>query len=275
MNFQSKLTKILVVFLLLLAGIMAYAAANDRLMSAPQEILGAVAVPFQKLTSAISDTISTFTDKTIDINSIIKENEELKEELNALRKKQVDYDKLLMKNKQYEELLSITENKVEEEMVSAFIIGRDGMDKFYSFTLDKGENYGIAKNDVVISIDGVVGVVTEVGANFAKVSTILSPAVSMGCFTGSELDNGIVSGSYDLKNSENCIMSYLPKGTKVAEGDIVSTTGLGSVFPKDLIVGTIEEVVVDPSGNSKSAVVKPSADIANVKMVFIITSYTY
>ncbi|MEG1782504.1 MAG: rod shape-determining protein MreC, partial [Oscillospiraceae bacterium] len=170
---------------------------------------------------------------------------------------------------------SITENKVEEEMVSAFIIGRDGMDKFYSFTLDKGENYGIAKNDVVISIDGVVGVVTEVGANFAKVSTILSPAVSMGCFAGSELDNGIVSGSYDLKNSENCIMSYLPKGTKVAEGDIVSTTGLGSVFPKDLIVGTIEEVVVDPSGNSKSAVVKPSADIANVKMVFIITSYTY
>lgn len=275
MNFQSKVTKILLALILFLGGIMAYAAASGRLVSAPQEILGAIAVPFQKITASISSKINTLTDKTVNIDNIIKENEDLKEQVNALRKKQVEYDKIAMENKQYKELLSIMDNEVHYETVSAFIIGRDSMDKFYSFTLDKGENAGISKNDVVISIDGIVGVVTEVGPNFAKVSTILSPAVSMSCFAGDERDNGVVSGVYDLSQGENCTMTYLPKNTKIAKGDIVSTTGLGSVFPKDLIVGTVESVDIDSSGNSKTATIKPAADIPNVKMVFVITSYTY
>ena len=69
-------------------------------------------------------------------------------------------------------------------------------------------------------------------------------------------------------------MYHLPKETKVTAGDLVSTTGYGTVFPKDLIVGLVETVDIEESGNSKSATVRPVADIANVKFVFVITDYT-
>ena len=133
--------------------------------------------------------------------------------------------------------------------------------------------HGFAVIDVVISAEGVVGVVVETGPNFAKVATILSPAVSVGCIAGSERDIGIVSGSYDLSQGDVCTMHYLPKTTKVKAGDIVSTTGYGSVFPKDLLIGTVEKVEIETSGNTSFATVKPAANITDVKIVFVITEF--
>ena len=273
MNIQSKIIKSLLVALLLLAGIMAYAASTGQLAVLPQNIMGAVAVPFQKITASVGNKIDAWTDKSLNIDKIIDENEQLKKELAEMRAKQVNYDRIVMENKEYKELLGVIDDTTQYETLGANVIGRDGMDKFYSFTIDKGEKHGIEINDVVISSEGVIGVIVETGSNFAKVSTILSPAVSVGCVTGSERDIGIVSGNYDLSEGDVCTMNYLPKTTKVKAGDIVSTTGYGTIFPKDLIIGTVETVEIEESGNSCFATVKPAADIADVKIVFVITEF--
>lgn len=274
MNIQSKITKALLAALLVIAGIMAYAASTGQLTTLPQNIAGAVAVPFQKLTASIGNKFDAWTDRNLNIDRIIRENEQLKRELALMRSKQVDYDRILLENKEYKEVLNISTDISQYETVGASVIGRDGMDKFYSFTIDKGDKHGIRINDVVISADGVVGVVIETGPNFAKVSTILSPAVSVGCIAGSERDVGIVTGSYDLSESNVCVLNYLPKDTQVKAGDIVSTTGYGSVFPKDLIIGTVEKVEIEASGNSKYATITPAADITDVKIVFVITDFS-
>lgn len=274
MNIQSKITKALLIALLLISGIMAYAASTGQLTALPQNIMGALAVPFQKATSSIGNKIDAWTDRSLNIDSIIEENEQLKRELAIMRSKQIEYDRIALENKEYKKLLNITDDIQQFETLGASVIGRDGMDKFYSFTIDKGTRHGVAVNDVVISADGLIGMVVETGANFAKVSTILSPAVNVGCIAGSERDVGISSGSYNLSQGEICVMNYLPKDTKVKAGDIVSTTGYGTVFPKDLIIGTVESVDIEDSGNSKYATVKPAADIENVKIVFVITDFT-
>lgn len=274
MNIQSKITKALLVALLLISGIMAYAASTGQLTALPQNIMGALAVPFQKATSSIGNKIDAWTDRSLNIDSIIEENEQLKRELAIMRSKQIEYDRIALENKEYKRLLNITDDIQQFETLGASVIGRDGMDKFYSFTIDKGTRHGVTVNDVVISADGLIGMVVETGANFAKVSTILSPAVNVGCIAGSERDVGISSGNYNLSQGEVCVMNYLPKDTKVKAGDIVSTTGYGTVFPKDLIIGTVESVDIEDSGNSKYATVKPAADIENVKIVFVITDFT-
>ena len=274
MNIQSKITKALLIALLLISGIMAYAASTGQLTALPQNIMGALAVPFQKATSSIGNKIDAWTDRSLNIDSIIEENEQLKRELAIMRSKQIEYDRIALENKEYKKLLNIADDVQQFETLGASVIGRDGMDKFYSFTIDKGTRHGVAVNDVVISADGLIGMVVETGANFAKVSTILSPAVNVGCIAGSERDVGISSGSYNLSQGEVCVMNYLPKDTKVKAGDIVSTTGYGTVFPKDLIIGTVESVDIQDSGNSKYATVKPAADIENVKIVFVITDFT-
>ncbi len=274
MNIQSKITKALLAALLVIAGIMAYAASTGQLHTLPQGIAGAVMVPFQKMTSAIGNKMDVWADRHINIDRIIEENEHLKRQLALMRSKQVDYDRIALENREYKELLKITDDISQYETVSASVIGRDGMDKFYSFTIDKGEKHGLAVNNVVISAEGVVGVVVETGPNFARVATILSPAVSVGCIAGSERDVGIVTGSYDLSVTDRCVLNYLPKDTLVKQGDIVSTTGYGSVFPKDLIVGTVESVEIEASGNSRYATVVPAADITDVKIVFVITDFS-
>ncbi len=274
MNIQSKIIKALLVALLLMSGIMAYAASTGQLTTLPQNIMGALAVPFQKATSSIGNKIDAWTDRSLNIDSIIEENEQLKKELAIMRSRQIEYDRIALENKEYKELLKITDDIQQFDTLGASVIGRDGMDKFYSFTIDKGTKHGVEVNDAVISADGLVGMVVETGSNFAKVSTILSPAVNVGCIAGGERDVGISSGSYDLSRGEMCVMNYLPKDTKVKAGDIVSTTGYGTVFPKDLIIGTVESVDIEDSGNSKYATVKPAADIDDVKIVFVITDFT-
>ncbi len=274
MNIQSKIIKGLLVLLLVLSGVMAYAAYTDQLYILPQRLVGAVAVPFQKVTSAIGNKLDTWTDRNLNIDDIMAENEQLKRELAIMRSKQIDYDRIAIENKEYEKLLGIVEDTTQYETMVASVIGRDGMDKFYSFTIDKGDKDGIRVDDVVISAEGVVGVVVETGSNFAEVATILNPSVSVGAIAGSERDIGIVSGNYDLSSGDVCVMNYLPKNTKIKKGDIVSTTGYGTVFPKDLIIGTVEDVQIEASGNSSYATVKPAADIADVKIVFVITDFS-
>ncbi len=273
MNLNSRITKVFFTIVLLLAGIMAYAASTGQLTTLPGNILGTMAVPFQKITTSISNKFDMWADRNLNIDRIMEENEELKKQLQSLRLSQVDYDKLKMENREYKELLNIIEDISRYETISAGVIGRDGIDRFYSFTIDKGEKHGIRIDDVVMSSEGVVGVVVETGANFAKVSTILSPAVNLGCFAGSQRDIGIVSGGYDLGKIQSCFMQYLPKDTFIKKGDIVSTTGYGTIFPKDLIVGTVESVQIDSAGNSCTAQVKPAADIENLKFVFVITDF--
>ena len=274
MNINSKVIKGLMVTLLLLAGIMAYAASTGQLTALPQNIMGAIAVPFQKIGAAAGNKMDAWADRNLNIDEIIQENEDLKEQLHQLRLKQLEYDQKVMENQAYKELLNIVDDVSSYSTVPASVIGRDGIDKFYAFTIDKGSKDGVEIDDVVISSDGVVGVIVETGPNFSKVATILSPAVSVGCFAGSARDIGIVSGNYDLSEDGTCAMYYLPKETSVVPGDLVSTTGYGTVFPENLIMGVVEKVDIEQSGNSKTATVVPAADIPNVKFVFVITDYT-
>ena len=273
MNPQSKIKKVIMAVLLLVVGMMAYAASTGQLTSAPQSLIATMAVPFQKISTSLSNKFDLWMDKKINIDNIVEENEKLKKELADMRASQMAFDRIVQENKEYKKLLGVTEDIISYDTIDASVIGRDGMDKFYSFTIDKGEKHGVEVNDVVMTSDGVVGVIVETGYNFSKVATILSPAVSVGCFVGPERDIGIASGSYNLTENKTCVVDYLPKETQAKEGDLVSSTGYGTVFPKDLIIGTVESVDINESGNSMRATVKPAADITNVKFVFVITDF--
>lgn len=273
MNKQKNPLKILIAIVVVIVGMAIYAGVNGKLTSLPQEIMGVIAVPIKRTTASISAKIALWQDKYLDIDKVVAENENLKKQVGELQKRQIDYDRMKLENEQYEKFLKIQKEHENYEVVSSAVIGRDGMDKFYSFTIDQGEKAGVKKNDVVMSAQGVVGVVVETGLNFARVSTILSPAVSIASFVSTTRDTGVVMGNSEYSNDLRCTMSYLPQNTKAKVGDLVSTTGLGGIFPQDLVIGTIEEIGKEAAGNSVYAVIRPEADIAEVKMVFVITKF--
>lgn len=272
--FSSVKFKVLLVVLVLMAGVMTYAAANGRLTAAPQELLGAAMVPLQRVTAAVSSAVEGFVDKYVRIDQIIAENEELTAENAALREQLVDYELIKREVEQLREAWEIKEEFPERQIVNANVIGRDPLEKYYAFTIDKGSRHGIEVKDCVITAAGIVGRVVEVGPNYAKVATILDPSVSVGCMVSRTGDIGLVGGDGELAMDKTCAMTLLPRDTLAAAGDEVITTGEGGVFPKQLAVGTVKDIYLEKSGKSMVAVIEPYEDIESVRTVMVITEFT-
>ena len=272
--FDTWKFKILVGIAVFLAAIMAYAGANGRLTAAPQEILSVAVAPFQRAAAAVSNGVSSLWEKYTNIDAILEENEKLTTENAELRGQMVDYDKLKAENEAYKALTNIQEQHPEMSYVSSFVIGRDPLDSFYGFTLDKGSLDGVEANDAITSDEGyLLGVVTEVDLTSCKVMTILHPSFNAAGVVSRTRDNGIITGSADYAAEGLCILSNLSRSTLPKANDQVITTGLGGVFPPDVLVGVVQELVPEASGKSTIAVLKPGADPRTVKHVFIITNY--
>ena len=271
--FDTWKFKILVGIAVFLAAIMAYAGANGRLTAAPQEILSVAVAPFQRAAAAVSNGVSSLWEKYTNIDAILEENEKLTTENAELRGQMVDYDKLKAENEAYKALTNIQEQHPEMSYVSSFVIGRDPLDSFYGFTLDKGSLDGVEANDANTSDEGyLLGVVTEVDLTSCKVMTILHPSFNAAGVVSRTRDNGIITGSADYAAEGLCILSNLSRGTLTKANDQVITTGLGGVFPPDVLVGVVQELVPEASGKSTVAVIRPGADPRTVKHVFIITN---
>lgn len=272
--FDTWKFKILVIVAVFLVGIMAYAGANGRLTAAPQELLSVVLTPLQKVTSALSGGAASVWEKYTSIDDVMDRNEQLEAENAELRQQMVDYDRIKAENDAYKALARIQDTNSEATYVSAFVIGRDLLDEFGGFTLDQGSTDGVAVNDAIISDRGyLLGVVVEVDATSCKVMTILHPSFNAAGVISRTRENGIITGSADYAADGQCVLTNLDRATEARKGDQVITTGLGGVFPANLLVGTVQEVVPEQSGKSSSAVILPGADPRTVKHVFIVTEY--
>ena len=272
--FDTWKFKILVIVAVFLVGIMAYAGANGRLTAAPQELLSVVLTPLQKVTSALSGGAASVWEKYTSIDDVMDRNEQLEAENAELRQQMVDYDRIKAENDAYKALARIQDTNSEASYVSAFVIGRDPLDEFGGFTLDQGSTDGVAVNDAIISDRGyLLGVVVEVDATSCKVMTILHPSFNAAGVISRTRENGIITGSADYAADGQCVLTNLDRTTEARKGDQVITTGLGGVFPADLLVGVVQELVPEVSGKSTIAVIKPGTDPRTVRHAFIVTSF--
>lgn len=272
--FETWKFKILVGVAAFLVGIMAYAGANGRLTAAPQELLSVILTPFQQITASVSDGIASVWEKYTTIDAVIAQNQKLEEENAELRQQMVEYDRLKAENEAYKALARIQTENSEMSYVSAFVIGRDPLDEFGGFTVDKGLADGVAVNDAVISDKGyLLGQVVEADTSSCKIMTILHPNFNAAGVISRTRENGILNGSAEYAVDGLCTLTNLDRGTETKVGDQVITTGLGGVFPPDVLVGKVQQIVPEASGKSAIAVVEPGADPRTVKHIFIITDY--
>lgn len=275
--FRSAKFKILAALLALIVLCMFVTAYLGGRSSPFSQALGVAVAPLQKLSASISGAASGFFERYLGAQRLYEENQALKEEIRALRSQQVDYEEFKRENEHYRQVLGLKEQNPDFTFEPAEVIGREPTDRFGGFTVDKGTLDGIAAHDPVITPDGLVGWVSEVGLTYAKVTTLLDVSIDVGAVDTRTRDSGVVTGDIALAQEGRCKLGYLPRESAVTAGDIVSTSGLASVFgvafPKGLIVGTVTEVRAENNGIVLYAVVEPAAEIRNVRDVFILTSF--
>ncbi len=239
------------------------------------QVAGAITTPLQSVSADVSASVGEFFGQIVNVRQITRENEMLKEQLRQLNEQLIEFETYRQENQQYRAFLGLKEENPDFDFEAASVIGRDYNDRFGSFVINKGSHHGVKPRDPVISADGLVGIVSEVGLTQSKVITILDVALNVGAVDIRTRDTGIVTGSVELAFDGLCRLSYLPRESGAAVGDLVVTSGSdsGGLFPRGLVIGNVVEVLPEPSGLSLYATLRPAADITNIKDVFIIKSF--
>ena len=265
--------KVLACIVLFLFGLMLRAGTAGGFAIESSSIIGAVVSPIQKLSTIITNGTRELISTLVDTGSVKRENQKLKDDVNELRQKVIDYNNLKNENDLYKEYLGIKGENPDFVFEPAIVIGRDPTQLDYSFTIDKGSLAGVKPKDTVISKDGLVGVVSEVGLTYSKVSTILDVTVNVGAYNSRTREDGVLGGSVELSSQGLCKMSYLSRDSLTEKGDIISTSGLGGIYPKGIVIGMVTELKLEQQGISMYAIIETAADCRNIKDVLIIKSF--
>lgn len=271
--FKSWGFKLICALAVLAIAIMVRAAAVGDTDVFISQTLSVISQPFLKLSTSVSESVNGFLDRFVRTEDVFLENEELRRQLREANDKLVEYESIKRENEQFREFLQLKENNPDYDFETATVIGRDSTSRFGSFTIDKGSVDGIEVADPVITSDGLVGIVWEVGLTYSHVRTVIDISVDVGVYSISTRDSGIVSGDITLSSEGLCKLRYLPKNSGISAGELIVTSGIGGVFPKNLVVGTVRSIELDSNGLSLSAAIEPAADIAGVTDVLVIKSF--
>lgn len=235
---------------------------------------GAVSVPMQSAVSESSSWIGGIFEYFGSVKKLKSENEQLKNENTNLQKQIRDMEGLSSENGKLRQMLNLKNEQTSIEMMAASVSAKDPSNWFAGFTINRGEKDGIKKNQAVVNANReLIGQILEVSSNFAEVITILDSDSSIGAEIKRSSEIGIIEGDANLRYSGMCRLGYIPRDTDIRPGDFVETSGLGGVFPKGLLIGTVVEIYDENSTMSKAATIEPLADISKVNEVFVITSY--
>lgn len=270
--FHTRSFKVLVASVFVLLGLLLY--TNSVGSSITANLLGFLSSPMQKISTGVTTNAAVLADQlTLNADELQAENNALKEEITKLREQLVDYYQIKQENEQFRTVLELKEENRDYQMLPATVIGRDPNDVFYGFSIDQGSLNGVSKNDPVITGDGVVGWVSEVYATSSQVTTLFSPNTKIGAIAKKSRDTGVTGCDITLADEGLIKLAYLTSENKVEAGDIITTTGLSGMYPKDLLIGTVKEVLYEDSGVSQYALVEPFVDIKNVRDVFVLTDF--
>lgn len=202
-----------------------------------------------------------------------EENEQLKKEAADLRTQLVDYYDLKDENARLWKYYKIKKNHADYELMPASVIRRDTSEDFYSFTIDVGTASGISEQDPVITPNGLIGFISSVNASSAKVTTILSPDLKAGALCKKTKDTGVVSGNILYTDNNMTTLTKIDANAALKKGDLIVTSGIGGVYPSDLIIGEVESIEFDEYDATKYAVVKSYEDIKSVTDVVVLTDF--
>ena len=177
-------------------------------------------------------------------------------------------------NQRLRELLDLRAQRSDLVFEAARITQRDVSNWSSTLVLNRGSRHGVAENDCAVDCYGnLVGVVTEVGLNWCRLTTILDTGSQLGAMVFRTEETAIAAGDLSLMTEGRLKLSYLPDSSTLIKGDLVVTSGLGGYYPSGLPIGSVEEVRTDDGGLARYAVLTPRCDPDALTDLYIITDF--
>ncbi len=262
--FSDKKVKIISITAAVIIVVMIMGAAGSPILSSGVNFL-------TKGLSQVSASAAGEGEKTYD--ELLEENKALKKESADLRTQLVDYYDIKEENARLWKYYKIKKENADYEIMPASVIRRDASQDFYSFSIDVGTSNGVHNQDPVITDLGLIGFISSANAVSSKVTTILSPDLQAGAYDKRTNDSGIVGGSALYADDNKTTLTKIDANAKIKKGDIITTSGIGGIYPENLIVGKVTDINYDKYDATKYAVVTPYENIKKVTDVVVLTNF--
>lgn len=270
--FTSRMAAAVIIIVLICLGLVLYTGATGSSNPLSQGV-GMVLAPLQKGVTNLGQSIGKGKAYFEGYEALEKENAALKSSLRALEQKVRDADAAIDENNRLHALLGIKESGRDFDVEIAEVIARSPGEWATTISLDKGSNQGIQKDALVMTEDGMVGYVSSVAPTYCDVTTVIDTNMQAGALLTRTREVAIAEGDFALMGEGNLRLSYLEPDSGIVIGDTVETSGGGGVFPKGIMIGTVERVLPEKNGISNYAVIRPFVNVEKVKNVFIITDF--
>ena len=236
------------------------------------EAAGMIVVPFEKSINGIGSWIGEINQTFQDKQDLIDKNQELQDAVDTL----TEQNNILIQNQselsRLQELYNLDEEYSSYPKVAARIISKDPGNWYDTFMINRGSNDGIRVDNNVIAGKGLVGIVTEVGPNWAAVRAIIDDSSNVSAMTVGTDDTCVVEGELELIDEGKLRFSQLyDKDDKVTVGERVVTSNISDKYVEGLFIGYVSEIELDTNNLTKTGTIVTPVDFQHLKDVFVIT----
>lgn len=268
---KNKLAVTIIVLSVSFLGLIVYTVKREN-KNIIESGAGSTLNPVQSIVYKATDKVKETLDFFLNFSEIKAQNKELINKNQELENKLITYSDLKDENDRLREILNFTEERDNYNYIACDIIGYSGGNFLDGYIVNKGKNENIQKGMIVIAAQGLVGQVTSVGENWSIIQSLANENIAVSVMVESTRDaTGYLKGFKDSQNRNLAKVYDLPMDSQVKEGDVIMTSGVGMIYPKEIKIGEVISVEEDKVKVMKSAVVKPYVDFNKLEELFIVS----
>ncbi|MCH8209257.1 MAG: rod shape-determining protein MreC [Nitrospinae bacterium] len=223
--------------------------------------------PFQNFFTNMVNSVEDVMDQYIILGNVAKENEELRNEIDILLGQNNELREKALQLRRVAELMKY-QDKIGQKKTVATIIGRDATQWSKMVFINKGTRHGVHKNLPVVTGSGVVGHVIQATKSVSKVLLIIDNRSAVDALFQDSRVTGVVVGA----GEGLCKMKYVPIGASMKVGDRILSSGLGGIYPKGLLVGTVISFSKGRDGLFQEVTIKPSVEFSRLEEALVLLS---
>ena len=269
----STRVKVVLIIAVLLAVLLAV-IGNLVGLSFPETVVQGILTPIRTGASQLTEQARKLYNYMFEYESLVAENAALREKIAQMESDARKADSVARENDRLRAMNGWLSTREGYEVVDCYIISRSSQQWSSTFTVNKGSTSGIEAGMCAITANGeLVGLVSEVGPNYAVIKSVLDSSLEISATIASSGYNGMVQGGYASGLEGLLRMNYLPSSAVIRNHDQVVTSG-STVYPRNLIMGYVVDAGFDDTGVAKYALLEPAVNIGSLEQVFIITQYS-
>lgn len=266
-NKKNSIIGISVTILILILLVMLTNIENGKLVML-ENAVNAVVSPIQNGITYLKNKVNGNNGFFYDVDKLKEENEQLKKENELLKQSERELEIIKSENNILKESLKLTEKYPDYETIPGYVISKDITNYSKTIVINVGKNDGIKEKMIVIANDGLVGYIESVTNNTSKVKTIIDSSSSTSAIMSNSSESIVCKGTLEEENKLKAM--YIPTEGTITEGDEIRTSGLGGIYKKGILIGTVSKVVDTKNKTDRYAYIKTSVDFTKLETVLVV-----